>query len=75
MTVVPFSLEYNPEKKGFFVLATNSLNQSILFEVDNYFQNIVILDTLEGTPMGVTLDETLNIYLSYPDRRIEKLTD
>jgi len=70
-----FSLEYNPEKKGFFVLATNSLNQSILFEVDNYFQNIVILDTLEGTPMGVTLDETLDIYLSYPDRRIEKLTD
>ena len=70
-----FSLGYNPEKKGFLVLATNSLNQSILFEVDNYFQNIVILDTLEGTPMGVTLDETLDIYLSYPDRRIEKLTD
>jgi hypothetical protein len=70
-----FSLEYNPEKKGFLVLATNNLNQSILFEVDNYFQNIVILDTLEGTPMGVTLDETLDIYLSYPDRRIEKLTD
>ena len=70
-----FSLEYNPEKKGFLVLATNNLNQSILFEVDNYFQNIVILDTLEGTPMGVTLDETLDIYLSYPNRRIEKLAD
>ena len=70
-----FSLGYNPEKKGFLVLATNSLNQSILFEVDNYFQNIVILDTLEGTPMGVTLDANLDIYLSYPDRRIEKLTD
>ena len=70
-----FSLGYNPEKKGFLVLATNSLNKSILFEVDNYFQNIAILDTLEGTPMGVTLDENLDIYLSYPDRRIEKLTD
>ena len=70
-----FSLEYNPEKKGFLVLATNSLNKSILFEVDNYFQNIAILDALEGTPMGVTLDENLDIYLSYPDRRIEQLTD
>ena len=76
-----FAMEYypgtahDPDSKGFYILATDISNQSILFWVDIYFQNIAILDTIEENPMGFAMDETLDIYLSYPDRRIEKLTD
>ena len=48
-------------------------NKFLCFDI--YFQNIAILDTIEENPMGFSMDENHGIYLSFPDRRIEKLTD
>ena len=76
-----FAMEYypgtahDPDFKGFYILATDISNQSIIFWVDIYFQNIAILDTIEENPMGFSMDENHGIYLSFPDRRIEILTD
>jgi len=70
-----YALEYNPDIDGFLVLAKDSLNQYILFEVDSNFQNPNSIRVLEGNPMGITLGPNSELYLSYPVRQIERLLD
>ena len=66
-----YAMEYKPDTNGFWVLATDILNQYILFEVDANFvyndnNNYLIID---GYPMGFAwMDGTL--YLSYQERQI-----
>ena len=65
-----YAMEYNPDTQGFWVLATDTLNQNILFEVDYYFQNPDDIHVLDGNPMGITLGPSSMLYLSYLEREI-----
>ena len=68
-----YAMEYNAKTNGFWVLATDSLNQYILFEVDYYFQNPDDIRVLDGNPMGITLGPSSVLYLSYLEREIVEL--
>ena len=68
-----YALAYNPNSDGFWVLAKDGLNQYIRFEVDSNFQNPDGIRVLLGSPMGITIGPDSELYLSYPERQIEKL--
>ena len=68
-----YAMEYNPGTQRFWVLATDSLNQYILFNVDFHFQNPESIRVLEEKPMGISGGPNSGIYLSYPERQIKEL--
>ena len=68
-----YAMEYQPESDGFWILATDSLNQYILFEVDSLFQYLRTIDEIDEEPRGITRRNDLELYLSYPDRIIKQL--
>ena len=68
-------MEYNVDTKGFWVLATDSLEQYILFEVDEHFIYEGNFDVINGTPMGITTGPESKLYLSYLNRTIEKISN
>ena len=70
-----YAMEYNTITKGFWVLAMDSLNQYILFEVDASFIYDGNFDIINGDPMGISMGPGSELFLSYPDRQIEKLAN
>ena len=66
---------HNPDTPGFWVLATDNLNQYILFEVNANLAYEGNFDVINGNPMGITIGPDAGVYLSYPERKIEKLFD
>ena len=65
-----YAIEYNAGTGGFWVLATDILDQYILFGVDSNFQNPSDIRILEGNPMGIAIGPSDELYLSYPERQI-----
>ena len=70
-----YAMEYNTGTKGFWVLATDSLSQYILFEVDSSFVYSGSFDVINGNPMGISIGPDSGLYLSYPRKQIERLVD
>ena len=68
-----YAMEYKSATKGFRVLATDRLNQHILFEVDPHFENPSGIRVLDGKPVGIAMNNSSELYLSYPERKIERL--
>lgn len=65
-----YALEYNPLTDGFWVLASDSFNQYIIFEVDSNFQYLNTVGIIDGDPMGITKGPNSELYLSYLERQI-----
>ena len=70
-----YAMEYNTGTKGFWVLATDSLSQYILFEVDSSFVYSGSFEVINGNPMGISIGPHSALYLSSPGKQIEKLID
>ena len=69
-----FALEYDAVEDAFLVLATDSSNNYILFQVKASLEFENKIYAIEEEVMGVTLTAEPKIYLAYPDRRIEEFT-
>ena len=69
-----FALEYDAIEDAFLVLATDSSNNYILFQVKASLEFENKIYAIEEEVMGVTLTAESKIYLAYPDRRIEEFT-
>ena len=70
-----YAMEYNILTNGFWVLATDSLNRYILFEVDSNFVYDGNYQVIDGNPMGISIGPGPKLYLSYPERQIEELSN
>ena len=65
---------YDEIEDAFLVLATDSSNNYILFQVTASLEYENKIYAIEEEVMGVTLTAEPKIYLAYPDRRIEEFT-
>lgn len=54
----------------FIVLATDTLNRNIIFNVDSNFEYDGSFGIINGNPMGISTNPP-DIYFSYPERQIE----
>ena len=66
-----YTMEYNTETKGFWMLAMESPVQHILFEVDSLFQYLHTISDIDGSPNAITKGPNSKLYLSYPERQIK----
>ena len=69
-----FAMEYDAIEDAFLVLAKDSSNNYILFQVKASLEFENKIYAIEEEVMGVTLTAEPKIYLAYPDRRIEEFT-
>ena len=65
-----YAMEYNAEIKGFWILARDSVNQHILFEVDSKFKYLRTITVIDDNPNGITMGPDSVFYLSYSGRKI-----
>ena len=65
-----YAMEYNSGTRRFWVLARESLDKYIIFEVDSMLQYLRTISSIDGSPKGITMGPDSLLYLSYPGRKI-----
>ena len=69
-----FALDYDPINKEFLLLGTDRTNNCILFSVSSELEYDNSYYNIPDSALGIAVAGNSKIYLSLPDRRIEKFT-